>query len=46
MKTKSVEEMLGLLDYSGKIILVGINYTTDPDTDYKKHTCKIERITG
>ena len=34
-----------LLDYSGEIILVGINYTTDPDTDYKKHTCKIERIT-
>ncbi|MBQ3566423.1 MAG: AAA family ATPase [Oscillospiraceae bacterium] len=33
-----------LLDYSGEIILVGINYTTDPDTDYKKHTCKIERI--
>ncbi|MBE6844600.1 MAG: AAA family ATPase [Ruminococcus sp.] len=34
-----------LLDYSGEIILVGINYTTDPSTDYKKHTCKIERIT-
>ncbi len=33
-----------LLDYSGEIILVGINYTTDPDNDYKKHTCKIERI--
>lgn len=32
--------------YSGEIILVGINYTTDPDTDYKKHTCKIEKITG
>lgn len=31
--------------YSGEIILVGINYTTDPDTDYKKHTCKIEKIT-
>lgn len=29
---------------SGEIILVGINYTTAPDTDYKKHTCKIERI--
>ncbi len=35
-----------LIDYSGEIILVGINYTTDPDTDYKKHTCKIERITS
>lgn len=33
-----------LLDYSGEIILVGINYTTNPDNDYKKHTCKIERI--
>ena len=34
-----------LLDYNGEIILVGINYTTNPDNDYKKHTCKIERIT-
>ena len=33
-----------LLDYSGEIILVGINYTTDPDTNYKKHICKIEKI--
>ena len=33
-----------LLDYNGEIILVGINYTTNPDNDYKKHTCKIERI--
>lgn len=31
--------------YSGEIILVGINYTTDPNTDYKKHTCRIEKIT-
>ena len=31
--------------YSGEIILVGINYTTDADSDYKKHTCRIERIT-
>ena len=31
--------------YSGEIILVGINYTTDPNTEYKKHTCRIERIT-
>lgn len=33
-----------LSTYNGEIILVGINYTTDPNTDYKKHTCKIERI--
>ena len=33
-----------LSTYSGEIILVGINYTTDPTTDYQKHTCKIERI--
>lgn len=30
-----------LMDYSGKIILVGINY----DKDDKKHTCRIEKIT-
>lgn len=30
-----------LMDYSGKIILVGINY----DKDDKKHTCWIEKIT-
>ena len=33
-----------LLDYNGEIILVGINYTSSPDNDYKKHTCKIERF--
>ena len=31
--------------YSGEIILVGINYATDADSDYKKHTCRIKRIT-
>lgn len=30
-----------LKDYSGEILLVGINY----DKDDKCHTCKIERIT-
>ena len=30
--------------YSGEVILVGINYTTDPNTEYKKHTCRIEKI--
>ena len=30
--------------YSGEIILVGINYTTDPNTEYKKHTCRIGKI--
>lgn len=30
-----------LRDYSGKILLVGINY----DKDNKQHTCKIEKIT-
>jgi len=29
-----------LKDYSGKILLVGINY----DKDNKQHTCKIEKI--
>ena len=29
--------------YSGEIILVGINYTTNPNTEYKKHTCRIEK---
>lgn len=30
-----------LNDYTGEILLVGINY----DKDYKKHTCRIEKIT-
>ena len=31
-------------DYSGEIVLVGINYKTDPDKpEYKRHTCVIER---
>ena len=30
--------------YSGEVLLVGINYTTDPNTEYKKHTCRIEKI--
>ena len=34
-------------DYSGEIVLVGINYKTDPERpEYKKHTCKIERVNG
>ena len=32
---------------TGEIILVGIDYTTDPaNPDYKHHTCKIERWTN
>lgn len=30
-----------LKDYSGEILLVGINY----DKEQKNHTCKIEKIT-
>ncbi|MCM1227918.1 MAG: PD-(D/E)XK nuclease domain-containing protein [Clostridium sp.] len=30
-----------LKDYSGEILLVGINY----DKDDKRHTCKIEKVT-
>lgn len=33
-----------LKNIKGEIILVGINYTTDKETNYKKHTCKIEKI--
>ena len=33
-----------LKNYSGEVLLVGLNYTTDNDTGYKKHTCKIEKI--
>ena len=31
-----------LVDYTGKALLVGINY----DKEDKKHTCKIEKITN
>ena len=31
--------------YSREIILVGIKYTTEPNTEYKKHTCRIDKIT-
>lgn len=35
-----------LKSFHGEIILVGINYTSDVNnSEYKKHTCKIERIT-
>ena len=31
--------------FGGEIILLGINYKTDSNhSEYKKHTCKIERI--
>ncbi|MDD6085424.1 MAG: AAA family ATPase [Oscillospiraceae bacterium] len=33
-----------LKNYSGEVLLVGLNYTTDNNTGYKKHTCKIEKI--
>ncbi|MCI5911164.1 MAG: PD-(D/E)XK nuclease domain-containing protein, partial [Oscillospiraceae bacterium] len=33
-----------LKNYSGEVLLVGLNYTTDNDTGYKNHTCKIEKI--
>ena len=35
-----------LKDFSGEMVLVGINYRTDPDRPmYKRHTCGIERRT-
>ena len=36
-----------LKDYRGEVILVGINYESEElkKDDYKKHSCKIERIT-
>ena len=36
-----------LKDYRGEVILVGINYESKElkKDDYKKHSCKIERIT-
>lgn len=34
-----------LKDFSGEMVLVGINYRTDPDKpEYKRHTCVIERM--
>ena len=33
-----------LKGYAGEMVLVGINYATDPsDPDYKHHTCVIEK---
>ena len=36
-----------LKDYRGEVILVGINYDSKEleKDDYKKHSCKIERVT-
>lgn len=33
-----------LKDYSGEILLVGINYDKDAKDDIKKHTCVIEKV--
>ncbi|MBQ8515109.1 MAG: PD-(D/E)XK nuclease domain-containing protein, partial [Ruminococcus sp.] len=33
-----------LKDYSGEILLVGLNYDKDAKDDTKKHTCVIERV--
>lgn len=42
---KSKRYFDSLKAFAGEIILVGINYKTDSNhIDYKKHTCKIERI--
>ena len=42
---KRREYPAALEGYSGEIVLVGINYRTDPDRpEYKKHTCVIERM--
>ena len=40
-------ELESLKDYRGEVILVGINYESKElkKDDYKKHSCKIERIT-
>lgn len=42
---KQREYFDSFLNFHGEIILVGINYSTDlKKTEYKKHTCKIEKI--
>ena len=42
---KRREYPAALEGYSGEIVLVGINYRTDPaHPEYKKHTCVIERM--
>lgn len=40
---KKKEYVQGLKGYSGTVILVGINYT-DKDEPFKKHECRIEKI--
>ena len=43
IKSKKYSESLE--EYSGEIILVGVNYISDTkDENYKKHSCKIERM--
>ena len=43
---KKKEYMQSLKDYHGEVILVGINYdnTDSVKDDYKRHSCRIERI--
>ena len=44
---KRKQYVVSLKDYRGEVILVGINYESKElkKDDYKKHSCKIERIT-
>ena len=43
---KKKQYMQSLKDYHGQVILVGINYdnTDSVKDDYKRHSCRIERI--
>lgn len=44
---KRKEYVQSLKDYKGEVILVGVNYESQDAKkgDYKKHSCKIERLT-
>ena len=44
---KRKEYVQSLKDYKGEVLLVGINYESKESNseDYKKHSCKIERLT-
>ena len=43
---KRKEHVQSLKDYKGEVILVGVNYQSQDakKEDYKKHSCKIERL--
>ena len=41
---KNRQYVESLKGYSGEVVLVGVNYDDGGDREFKKHVCRIERI--